>query len=325
MKDATDLELFRHTLTALKDIARFLEHMFYMRVSDVDAAFPLLPIAPRLWRYMMFIWFDVQPGGEASMLTWLYMHVCGDFGSAGLPGTWKIFFTDVVMGMARSEMVLTLAAPIYVDDISLIGELQRMVDSEGAALAAFLRMLGIYIKEIKDRAAAQVQLALGFWWDSVNRTRTLSERKQQEYVAMLREFETRRTLTLRERQQVAGRMQRAVMTMPPGAACFMASMYSLMRGLSLPHGSRGAPRVPSGWTSGACVSCCSATLAAVSSPSTSLARRRWWTPTRQRAGHTLGVVMLHAAGATDSFATRRSRAAPYDRLLGGRRRRGGCA
>ena len=54
-----------------------------------------------------------------------------------------------------------------------------MVDSEGAALAAFLRMLGIYIKEIKDRAAAQVQLALGFWWDSINRTRTLSERKQQ--------------------------------------------------------------------------------------------------------------------------------------------------
>ena len=134
--------------------------------------------------------------------------------------------------MARSEMVLTLAAPIYVDDISLIGELQRLVDSEGAALTAFLRKLGIFIKEIKDRAAAQVQLALGFWWDSVNRTRTLSERKQQEYVAMLREFETRRTLTLRERQQVAGRMQRAVMTMPPGAACFMASMYSLMRGLS---------------------------------------------------------------------------------------------
>ena len=191
MKDATDLELFRHTLTALKDIARFLKHMFYMRVSDVDAAFPLLPIAPRLWRFMLFIWFDVQPGDEASTLTWLYMHVCGDFGSAGLPGTWKIFFTDVVMGMARSEMVLTLEAPIYVDDISLIGELQRMVDSEGAALTAFLRELGIYIKEIKDRAAAQVQLALGFWWDSINRTRTLSERKQQAYVAMLREFETR--------------------------------------------------------------------------------------------------------------------------------------
>ena len=111
MKDATNLGLFRHTLTALKDIARFLKHMFYMRFSDVDAAFPLLPIAPRLWRYMMFIWFDVQPGDEASMHTWLYMHVCGDFGSAGLPGTWKIFFTDVVMGMARSEMVLTLEAP----------------------------------------------------------------------------------------------------------------------------------------------------------------------------------------------------------------------
>ena len=242
MKDATDLELFRHTLTALEDIARFLKHMFYMRVSDVDSAFPLLPIAPRLWRFMMFIWFDVYAGDDAGVLTWLYLHVCGDFGSAGLPGTWKIFFTDVVMGMARSEMVLTLEAPIYVDDISLIGELQRMVDREGEALTAFLRMLGIYIKEIKDRAAAQVQLALGFWWDSINRTRTLSERKQQAYVAMLREFETRRTLSLRERQQIAGRMQRAVMTMPPGAACFMATMYALMRGLSLPWQSRRTSR-----------------------------------------------------------------------------------
>ena len=101
MKDATDLELFRHTLTALEDISKFLKHMFYIRVSDVDAAFPLLPIAPRLWRFMMFVWFDVQAGNEEGMLTWLYVHVCGDFGSAGLPGTWKIFFTDVVMGMAR--------------------------------------------------------------------------------------------------------------------------------------------------------------------------------------------------------------------------------
>jgi hypothetical protein len=61
-----------------------------MRVSDVDAAFPLLPIAPRLWRFMMFIWFDVQAGNEAGMLTWLYLHVCGDFGSAeACPGRGK--------------------------------------------------------------------------------------------------------------------------------------------------------------------------------------------------------------------------------------------
>ena len=59
---------------------------------------------------------------------------------------------------------------------------------------------------------------------------------------MLREFETRRTLSLRERQRVAGRMQRAVMTMPPGAACFMATMYALMRGLSLPWQSRRTTR-----------------------------------------------------------------------------------
>eukprot|EP00964_Phaeocystis_antarctica_P015825 scaffold8736_cov39-Phaeocystis_antarctica.AAC.4 len=38
-------------------------------VSDVDSAFPLLPIAPRLWRYMMFVWFDVHAGDEAGVLT----------------------------------------------------------------------------------------------------------------------------------------------------------------------------------------------------------------------------------------------------------------
>ena len=59
---------------------------------------------------------------------------------------------------------------------------------------------------------------------------------------MLTDFEKCRSLTLRERQQVAGRMQRAVMTMPPGAACFLASVYAMMRGLSLPWQSRRTTR-----------------------------------------------------------------------------------
>ena len=63
MKAATDLDFFRHTLTALEDIARFLKYMYYMRVSDVDTAFPLLPIRPRLWRYFLFRWYDVDGQG----------------------------------------------------------------------------------------------------------------------------------------------------------------------------------------------------------------------------------------------------------------------
>ena len=240
MKAATDLEFFRHTLSATEDIARFLRHEYYMRVSDIDAAFPLLPLRPRLWRYFLFLWYDTD--AELSDQQWLYVHVCGDFGTAGLPGSFKIFFSDVTMGMARSEMVLTLEAPIHVDDISLIGAVQEAVDAEGVAFTAFLRTLGIFVKELKDRAAAQVQLSLGFWWDSVNRTRTLIERKQTAYVQMLADFEKRRTLSLRERQQVAGRMQRAVLTMPPGAACFLATVYAMMRGLSLPWHARRTTR-----------------------------------------------------------------------------------
>ena len=246
LKAATDLDFFRHTLSATEDIARFLRHAYYMRVSDIDAAFPLLPLRPRLWRYFLFLWYDVDAvnyvDDKLSDQYWLYVHVCGDFGTAGLPGSFKIFFTDVTMGMARSEMVLTLEAPIHVDDISLIGAVQEAVDAEGEAFTAFLRTLGIFVKELKDRAAAQVQLSLGFWWDSLNRTRTLVERKRTAYVQMLEEFEKRRTLTLRERQRVAGRMQRAVLTMPPGAACFLATVYAMMRGLSLPWHARRTTR-----------------------------------------------------------------------------------
>lgn len=241
MKSATDVEFFRHTLTATEDIARFLKHAYYMRVSDIDAAFPLLPVRPRLWRYLMFRWYDVEYIADSEDMC-LYVHVCGDFGSAGMPGTFKIFFSDVVKGMASSELVLTLPAPVHVDDISLIGAIQEMVDKEGKAFSSFLKMLGIYIKEIKDRAAAQVQLALGFWWNSIDRTRTLVERKHQAYISMLDEFEKRRSLTLKDRQQAAGRMQRAVLTMPPGAACFLATTYSMMRGLTLPWHARRTSR-----------------------------------------------------------------------------------
>ena len=49
-------------------------------------------------------------------------------------------------------------------------------------------------------------------------TRTLEERKLLQYMDMLLEFSTRKTLTLLERQQVAGRLRRAIMSMPPGGA-----------------------------------------------------------------------------------------------------------
>ena len=50
-------------------------------------------------------------------------------------------------------------------------------------------------------------------------------------MAQLLDFSTRRVLSLEDRQVIAGRMQRAVMTMPPGAACLLANTYALMSGL----------------------------------------------------------------------------------------------
>ena len=86
---------------------------------------------------------------------------------------------------------------------------------------------------VQDKAASQVQLFVGLWWNSFDGTRTLEERKLLQYMDMLLAFSMRKTLSLRERQTVAGRMQRAVLTMPPGASCLLANIFLLMVGLSV--------------------------------------------------------------------------------------------
>ena len=136
-----------------------------MIVGDVDAAYPLLPLAYWIWPFFLHVWFDVFDSSHASPQMYLYMHVCGDFGTSGLPGTFKIFFTDVVVNMARSEMILTLPMPVYVDDLSLIGKIVSVLITEWQGFKDFLSTLGIFMKEIKEKSAAMIQLCLGFWWD----------------------------------------------------------------------------------------------------------------------------------------------------------------
>ena len=82
--------------------------------------------------------------------------------------------------------------------------------------------------------AAELQLVIGFWWDSNTLTRTLEERKVLSYLATLADYAARPTLNLKEMQQVAGRMGRCVATFPPGARCLLCAVFALMVGLRLP-------------------------------------------------------------------------------------------
>ena len=100
----SDLSFLKHTLDTYQEIAWFLKQDYFMRVSDVDAAFPLLPLHPDLWPFFLFRFFT---DNDAQSLS-LSAHLCGDFGAAGMPGTFKIFFVDVVLGMARAVQVITL-------------------------------------------------------------------------------------------------------------------------------------------------------------------------------------------------------------------------
>ena len=232
--DASDDTRLRHSLTSVPAIARLLRAAFHMAVDDVDAAFPLLPLKPTLWPFFIFAWTHPSKADEV----WLHWHVCGDFGAKGLPGTFKIFFSDVVIGMARSEGALTLPMVIHVDDTALIGEDAGSVDRESESFSGFLAPLGIPLKRSKHKPAARVQFVLGFWWDSVARTRALAHCKVLEYASMLVDCASRRSLSLRELQRAAGRMQRAVLTLPPGASCLLANVFALMRGLLRPSARR---------------------------------------------------------------------------------------
>ena len=229
---ATDLSALRHSVNTYNEIAAFLQRDYFMRVSDVDAAFPMLPLHPDVWPFMFFRYFDSPGPGRVQHL---YCHLTGDFGTAGMPGCFKIFFVDVVMNMARAAAVLTLPMPVYVDDCGLIGADEHQVNYEMTAFQEWaLEVCGVAFKVLKDRVAAQRQLMIGFWWDSTTLTRTLEERKLLSYVDALARWSAQPTLTLREMQSIAGKMQRAVMTFPPGAACLLLGLFSLISGLRLP-------------------------------------------------------------------------------------------
>ena len=234
----TDLSFLRHALNTYDEVAWFLRHDYFMRVSDVDSAFPMLPLHPDLWPFFLFRFF-IDPSDTQHLMC----HLFGDFGAAGMPGTFKKFLVDVVLGMARSVQVLTLPMLVWVDDCALVGAVREAVDEEMVRFHEWAcSICGVFFKAVKDKLAAQRQLYIGFWWDSRSFTRELEERKLLQYVEMLSEFASRSTLSLHELQVVAGRMQRAIMTFPPGAACLLVSIFQLMTGLRLPWHKRRTTR-----------------------------------------------------------------------------------
>ena len=166
---ATDMKGLRYGLDTYREIAEGFKKYYFMRVSDVKGAFPILPIHPEVWPFFFFRFF--KDGNLQARH--LYLHIFADFGAAGTPGTFKIFF-DVVISMARSAEVLTLPMSVYVDDLQLFGPERARVDVEMEQFHHFgENVCGVYFKWLKDRKAAQCQLALGFWWDSRTLTRCL--------------------------------------------------------------------------------------------------------------------------------------------------------
>jgi hypothetical protein len=234
LNNSVDLSGLGHTLNTYNEIAAALRPGFYMRVEDVDGAFPNLPIAPSTWRYMYVWWYDVdRPLEEQSEPNTLYVHTFADFGTAPLPAIWDRFW-KCVKAMASLDGVLTLPMPHFVDDNSIIGPTAEAVDEMADALSVYTSGLGVPFKASKSRRAQLCQLVLGFWWDSVKRTRTLEAHKLGSYLEFFREIGSRKTASLVELQCLIGRLHRAIMTMPPGSNVFLSRVLPLISGLTLP-------------------------------------------------------------------------------------------
>ena len=225
-----------HSLNALSELKRKLLRSRHMRMSDVSGAFTLLALVPWLWNYMFFVWYDVDiPLDQQRTANILYCHLFADFGTRGCPLEWFEFFS-IVLDLARMEEVLTMDLVLYVDDLSHIGDDDTLLDQEGENLDAYLENdIGIPMEKTKVRAASQIQLSLGLWWNTLNFTLWLAEEKVLLYSAFLNDVSNKRTVTRRELQQVAGREQRIVLTQAPGSKVLLANNYTLMSGLRLPH------------------------------------------------------------------------------------------
>ena len=104
----------------------YINQDYFMRVSDVEDAFMLIPLHPDVWLYMLFRWSIEGPDAPEQLL----MHLFGDFGTRGMPGTFQLFLVRVVVQMARSELILTLPMTIFVDDAGLIGPQADQADDE---------------------------------------------------------------------------------------------------------------------------------------------------------------------------------------------------
>lgn len=236
---ATVLGILGHSLDAYKQLEFLFSRNAWMTVADVDDAFSFIPLAPWLWAYMLFRWFGRRkqhpscPKGQDNLF--LYVHLFADFGTRGAPGTFKVILVDVFIGIARSEFVITIPLIVYVDDVAVISGTEVKGNAQMAEFQSFTSdSFGLGWKVAKELRAAQLQLYVGFWWDSRSLTRTLPELKLAGYLTSLLEAAECASLTLRDRQSLAGKMQRGIMTLPPGAACLLVNCYVLMSGLTLP-------------------------------------------------------------------------------------------
>lgn len=227
----TVLGILGHSLNTYKEVEWLLKSGYFLSVSDVEDAFLLLPLHPALWPFMLFRW-ACKPG---SALEHLLLHIFADFGAAGTPGTFQLFLVRIVIQMARSELILTLPMVVYVDDTGIIGEDPEKCDGEMEWFQDWSwEVCGVPWKRAKDKHAAIPQYYIGFWWDSLSRTRTLDEAKLCKYLAVLAAAGAAGSLMLRDRRSLAGKVQRAIMTMPPGAACLLVNCYNMMSGLVYP-------------------------------------------------------------------------------------------
>lgn len=227
----TVMGVLGHTLDTFKRVSWLLKKNTFMYVSDVEDAFMLIPLASWVWWFFLCRGFASYKDCEESV----FMHLFADFGSRGMPGTFKLFLVDVVIQMALSEFVLTLPVVVHVDDLACFHDDEEALNEEMRLFQLWSTLVcGVGWKLSKDKKAALLQLFCGFWWDSRDLTLRLMEEKLAIYLDCFQEAARSRVLTLVSRQSLAGRAQRALYTFPKGGSCLLAVIYRMMGGLKLP-------------------------------------------------------------------------------------------
>ena len=205
---------------AIKLLKR-LGHGCFMAKTDVKSAFRIIPIHPADFSLLGMKWENMY-----------YFDRCL---AMGLSSSCAIFesFSTALEWLSINQLGACAVVHIL-DDFLFIAKSKEKCVGDLQNFITMCNHLGVPLAPEKTVGPATVLQFAGITLDSVRQEARLPEDKLDKCRAMLRDFQARRSVYLRELQSLIGLLNFTCLVVVPGRA-FLRRMIDLTKGVKKPH------------------------------------------------------------------------------------------